>query len=464
MLFYAILFVSFFLIALIIRLYRSVFHDLAQNSLALVNALLSGHEEDVKIKQVEKNTNRLLLSLLKVLLTLLVVFAIGSIPVLIYAIITQTGLSTMDFSSFYSILSISLGATIPFIIPADKKKGAGYSELSQLLHRIALDNYNISKKLFRRETKRISRRKGLERRTDFVIISGLARAGTTSLMNDLSRIDDFVSLSYANMPFLMSPNLWAKFYKPKTKQLKERSHQDGIMIGLNSNEALEEYFFKVKADDSYIRDKYLSEYRIPEDVYSDYLDYQGIIKLDNDKIYLAKNNNFILRYHSMREYNEDFLMVILYRDPLTHATSLMEKHRYYSDLQKNDPFVLEYMNWLGHHEFGLNQKPFVFGDPADLLKTDKNSIDFWLKSWINYYRYVLTLQHPNTLLINYNSYCENPEEVIRTIVNKTGIKTGIPAYRPFKNKRRPDVKASGELLEKAQEIYRKLGNTEYSAG
>ncbi|MCF8229059.1 MAG: sulfotransferase [Bacteroidales bacterium] len=458
MLFYAILFVSFFLVALIIRLYRSVFHDLAQNSLALVNALLSGHEEDVKIKQVEKNTNRLLFSLLKMLLTLLVAFAIGSIPVVIYVVITKADFSSLDFSSFYSILFISLGATAPFVIPAKKKKETGYSELSQLLHHLALDNYNISKKLFRKETKKIIRRKGLEKRKDFVIISGLARAGTTSLMNDLSRIDDFVSLSYANMPFLMCPNLWAKFYKPKTNHLKERSHKDGIMIGLNSNEALEEYFFKVKADDSYIQETHLLEYNIKEEDYSDYLDYQNIVKLDNKKIYLAKNNNFILRYKSMRAFNEDFLMVILYRDPLTHAASLLEKQRYYSSLQKEDAFVLEYMNWLAHHEFGLNQKPFVFSDSKDFLNTDKNSINFWLESWINYYRYVLTLQHPNTILINYNAYCENPEEVIRTIVKKTGIQTSIPDYQAFKNKRKTDAKASKELLEEAQEIFGKLTN------
>ena len=42
------------------------------------------------------------------------------------------------------------------------------------------------------------------------------------------------------MPFLMSPKTWRKFYKPKEGKLKERSHKDGIMIGYNSNEALEE--------------------------------------------------------------------------------------------------------------------------------------------------------------------------------------------------------------------------------
>ena len=455
MLLYTLLFIGFFLIALIIRIYRTVFYDLAQKSVGLVNELLSDYDEDLKISQMQKSTNKLTIAFLKMLMLLIIAFIAGSIPLVVYYFITKTNFNSTDLTSIYSIIAVSVGATVPFLLPLGKKKDTGYSELSQLLHHIALDNYRISEKLFKQETKKI-KRKNLERKKDFVIISGLARAGTTSLMNDLASINGFVSLSYANMPFLLSPNLWAKFYKPKTKEVKERSHKDGIMIGLNSNEALEEYFFKVKANDSFIKDTHLREYELQEEDYIDYLDYQSIIKLDNNKIYLAKNNNFILRYKSMREYNDAFLMVILYRDPLTHAASLMEKHQYYSKLQQQDSFVLDYMNWLGHHEFGLNQKPFLFEDSEDVIASDKNSIDFWLKSWINYYNYVLTIQHRNTLLVSYDAYCNNPQKVINSIVERTGIQTNVPFYKPFENKRKYDSDVSGDLLHEAQEIYREL--------
>ena len=457
MIYYFVLFISFFLIALIIKINRFVFYALAGDSVALVNELMSDTDEDEKIDLVQKKTNRLSVSLLKMLLYGVFAFAIGAIPVVIYCFVTKTGFNSLVFSSFYSILAISMGATVPFLIPFQKKKESGYSELSQLLHKMALDNYNIANKLFKKETKKL-KRKGLDRRKDFVIVSGLARAGTTSLMNDLSRIDNFVSLSYANMPFLMCPNIWSKFYKPKNNQLKERSHKDGIMIGLNSNEALEEYFFKVKANDSFIKDSYLSEYKISQEDYTDYLDYQGIIKLSDRKIYLAKNNNFILRYKSVREYNDDFVMVILYRNPITHAASLMEKHRYYKKLQNKDPFVLEYMNWLGHHEFGLNQKPFIFYNSENIIDEDKESMDYWLKSWINYYRYVLTINHPNTILVNYDSYCKNPKETIQTILKKIKMEANLPDYKPFNNPRVNDDKLSNDLQEEALELYRQLCN------
>lgn len=457
MVYYSVLLIAFFLIFLIIRINRFVFYALAENSVSLVDILLSDIDEEEKIKPVQKSTNKLLISFVKTLFVCIFAFACGSMPVVIYCLISRTDYNIPDFFSFYSILSISIGATLPFIIPLARKNNSGYSELSQLLHRMALNNYYIAFKLFKQESKKIIRKK-LKKRSDFVIISGLARAGTTSLMTDLSKISDFVSLNYANMPFLMCPNFWAKIYKPKTNKLKERSHKDGIMIGLNSSEALEEYFFKVKANDSYIKDSHLSEYIITQEDYNDYLDYQSIIKLDDSKIYLAKNNNFILRYKSVREFNDDFIMVILYRDPLTHAASLMEKHRYFKKIQREDPFVLEYMNWLGHHEFGEHHKPFVFRNSEENIRYDKESLDYWLKIWINYYRYVLTISHPNTIFIKYDSYCKNPKETIETILKKTGITAELPDYKSFINRRSPDEEFSNDVYEEAREVYRQLSN------
>lgn len=453
--YYAVLLISFFVIFLLIRLSRFTFYKLAENSLELVNILMDEIDEDLKIKQVQKKTNSLVFALLKMFLVIILSFALGGIPIAIYCIVTKTAFQSLEFFSFYPILFISIGATIPFIIPLGKKEKSSYSELSQLLHRMALNNYNISKKLLKREERKI-RKRNLSKRQDFVIVSGLARAGTTSLLNDLSEINTFVSLNYANMPFVTAPNLWRKFYKPKAEKLKERSHKDGIMIGYNSNEALEEYFFKIKTADSFIKDDYLAEHNISQKTYDDYLKYQSIIKLDDKKIYLAKNNNFILRYKSIRGFNDKFIMVIMFRNPLTHAASLMEKHKDYKKLQKQDPFVLEYMNWLGHHEFGINQKPFVFENNYIDIEEDKSHLTYWLKIWINYYKNVLTIDHPNTIFINYDTYCREPKKTINRILKKTGIDRKTIEYKPFENKRKSDENIPEDLNKEAQEIYLKL--------
>ncbi|MGM0504972.1 MAG: sulfotransferase family protein [Bacteroidota bacterium] len=453
--YYLALFLSFFLIFLIFRIKRNIFFRLAENSVALLDKLLSQTDDDAKIKLIEKSNKLLIRSISEIILLVLIAFAAGSVPVAAYIFITNTALQGLDFWSFYSILSMSAGATLPFIIPPGKKNTSGYSDLSKLLHRMALNNYNLSEKLFRREKKRL-KKFTLKTREDFIIISGLARAGTTSLMNDLSEIDDFISLNYSNMPFLMAPNLWAKIYKPKKENLRERSHKDGIQIGYNSNEALEEYFFKVKANDSFIKQNYLREYELSYDDYNDYLNYQSLVKNDNGKIYLAKNNNFILRYKSLRSFNDKFLMVVLFRNPLTHAASLKEKHADYSKLQIDDPFILEYMNWLGHHEFGLNQKPFSFNEKILDNSQDKSKIDFWLKNWINYYSYALTINHPNTIFVNYDDYCKHPGETIERIINKVNIAAKLPQYKSFHNPREIRENYSMELFEKAMIIYEQL--------
>ena len=457
MVYYSILFISFFLLALSISLFRKFLHGLALNSVGLVDKLMTGgDDDDEKIKIISKSTNRLLASLGKTLLLFLVAILVGAVPLALYCVISNLAYSELDFLSLYPVLAISAGATIAFIIPISKRKdNLGYSELARLLHRMALDNYNISNRLFKRERKKI-RKKGIGPKNEFVVISGLARAGTTSLMNDLAEIHAFKSLSYANMPYLMAPNTWAKFYKPKSKKLKERSHKDGIKIGLNSNEALEEYFFKVKADDSYVFDDRLEEYSISEDDYKDYLDYHAVIRKNNNKIYLAKNNNFILRYKSVRAFNDDFLMVILFRDPLTHAASLLAKHHDYLQMQEQDTFILEYMNWLGHHEFGQNQKHFIFSNSKEFEYSDKDSLNYWLESWINYYSYALSIEHPNTIFVNYDEFCEKPKDIVSRIISKMKIQIELPEYENFTNKRKTVDKYSEELLAEAQGIFEKL--------
>ena len=43
-----------------------------------------------------------------------------------------------------------------------------------------------------------------------VFIIGLARSGTTILLNALHKSNIFASLSYADMPFVLAPNMWSK--------------------------------------------------------------------------------------------------------------------------------------------------------------------------------------------------------------------------------------------------------------
>jgi len=450
-----VVFLGFLLLAYFIRIFRKHFFSLAEDSLALVDTLLLKIDEDEKVKLVTQKNTKLILSLGKVLGSIFLAIVIGSIPFVIYLLITGENADSLDFSSAGSIISLTLGSTLGFIIPLKKKKEQSYSELAQLLHRMALNNYAVALKLFRIEAKKLAK-KGIKPKEQFVIVSGLARAGTTSLMNKLNESERFATLSYANMPFVTAPHIWSKFYKPKSDQKKERSHKDGIMIGLDSNEALEEYFFKALSNDSYITEDAVRKYELTEDEYGDYIKYQAVIRNDADKIYLAKNNNFALRYESMRAHNPDFTIIFMYRDPLSHAASLLEKHKEFSAMQEDDPFVLEYMDWLGHHEFGNNQKPFQFGEDGKTYPSDKYTLDYWLAVWINYYSYLLTLDRSKILLVDYEFYCEQPRELLEKIYDKLGIDTKLPELTPFVNKRKAELECSEDLKTEAYRIFEKL--------
>ena len=73
---------------------------------------------------------------------------------------------------------------------------------------------------------------------DHVFITGLARAGTTILLNALYKSNVFASLSYSDMPFVLAPNIWSKIsFNKKDLEPKERAHGDGIKVSKQSPEA-----------------------------------------------------------------------------------------------------------------------------------------------------------------------------------------------------------------------------------
>jgi len=447
--------IAAFVLAFTIKLGRKTLHHLAIKSVALLNAMLIQTDEDTHIKNVEHATKNLFSALLKTIALFALAIVLASIPSVILFAASVEIYEEVSIQSLYGILSLSIGASLPFLIPSKKNKTTSYSELQQLLHHLVLDNFEIGKKLFQIERKRYSTLPDHDAQ-QFVIVSGLARAGTTSLMNKLATLESFATLSYANMPLLMAPNLWSKIYQPKSNKTKERSHKDGIEIGLNSNEALEEYFFKVITNNRFICENKLNTHALSIEEYREYIAYQSVVRKQPSEIYLAKNNNFLLRYLSIREFNPSFVMVIMFRDPLTHASSLLDKHISFSKLQTEDPFVLDYMNWLGHHEFGLNHIPFAFGNNNELSSLSKNSIDYWLCVWIIYYEYALSAKHKNTVYICYEEYCQNPIKAIGTVFEKLNLNAPFLEAEAFNNKRTSNLKCNPILIERAQKLYAQL--------
>lgn len=445
--------------AALVRWRVSWFHRLAHSSLSLLNTYLAPGSEDEKLPAIEQGTQSLLLHLLRVVGWLLFALAAGALPVFLwsYSPFFQPPLAPVEA---WSILAVSVGASLPFLLPSRGQAASGYSSLAQLLHRLALDHSYLGLRLLRGEIKEMDRQE-IRRREDFLIITGLARAGTTSFLNAVLPLAPLASLNYANMPFLLSPRRWSRIYRPKEHSTRERSHQDGVQIGLHSSEALEEYFFKAQAQDRYIDPQGLQEYKLSSEEYQHYLDYQRVVRSSKELRYAAKNNNFLLRYRSLRDHNPHFRMVLLFRQPLYQAVSLMEKHRHYRNLQRQDSFILEYMDWLGHHEFGQHHKPFRFPTTPGwveryLDQAQLDTLEYWLALWIAVYQFALSLHHENNYFVAYEDFCSQPDVVLKDVL-KGWHPTGDSSFPlPHSNERKVEHQVDPQLEQAAKDIYQQL--------
>jgi len=436
----------------LLRRRLDVLSKLALRSVHLLDGLLESGDEDEKLEALEDRTLHVLLSLLGLLvLALAVALITAAMP---WAV--GQGLGVPDamsaFGTWTGILALSIGGTLSFVLPEWKRSEGAYSPLDQLLHRIALDHPTLHRWLHDREVRRW-RTRGGEREPLFLLVTGLARAGTTSLLQRLVETGAFSSLNYANMPFVMAPGTWRRFYKPKVGELEERSHGDGILVGADSAEALEEPFFLAHTGGAFVAEDHLVPHRVDAELYGRYLDYQGLVR-NPGTTYLAKNNNALLRYPSLREHNRDFTAVLMFREPLAHAASLLDMHRRYTAMQDGDPFVRTYMDWLAHHEFGGGQKPFRFGSAPAL--GDPETLDYWLDRWTDYYRHALTVDGHRLLLVSHATWSASPTAILKAVLAETGIEAEPPPMKPHTRKRDVSDTPDPKRLEAARAVYNQL--------
>ena len=421
---------------------------LARTAVGVVDALLSPLPEAEKLPLVERQNLQLLKALGRFFLRIGMALAAAWAAVEAGALLgePQGPWTSWHWGVF------SLGATLPFL--RRSKPQGPYSAIQQLFHHLVLDHPNIGRRLFEREVRRVLKGQPRPERP-FLIVTGLARAGTTSLLNRLSETGLFASLNYRHMPFLMAPGTWARWNKPKRIEAKERSHGDGIEVSLDSNEALEEYFFS--AYDDKVQKASLMEYPLSEERAVDYANYRALVSAEQGgRVYLAKNNNALLRYSSLSKHFPTMRTVVLFRQPIFHAASLMEMHEHFSAEQEKDPFFLTYMNWLGHFEFGQNCKAFSFADGSGMPDKLPVTLDDWLERWMAYYERVLALKDDQMLLLSYDRYCKQPGEAVEVLLNAVGLPNSDLALGAHQNERPEPEGASEEVLRRALALYDRL--------
>jgi hypothetical protein len=340
-----------------------------------------------------------------------------------------------------------------------------YSILTKLLHKIVFRSKSISEISFEIE-KAIYLSGDASKITNdkHVFVSGLARSGTTILMSCLYETNYFASLTYADMPFVLAPNLWHKLSIGKSNyKYQERAHKDGIFINSNSPEAFDEVFWKIFLNNDYILQDRLVVNKIPANIIALYCNYIHLVLKSNFKVqkirYLSKNNNNILRFSSILDNFPKSYIIIPFRDPLQHSLSLMNQHQHFCEIHKNDSFTLDYMNWIGHYEFGLNQKPFFLNNDTvfkQQAKYNKENINYWLLTWFNYYSYVLDNYSDTCILFSHENFCNEPNNAMDQLFKRIDLPQFNFNLIPFTVNIRTDSNINRKILEDCQVIYNKL--------
>ena len=311
-----------------------------------------------------------------------------------------------------------------------------YTFATKALHHIALDASIIKKIGFDIDCAVSKLRQIPINTSPPVFIAGLARAGTTILLEALYSTDLFATLTYRDMPFVTSPFIWRLLtanHRCSTEKL-ERAHGDGLYVNFDSPEAFEEVFWMTFTDQGYVKKHWLEPQVIDEQLSMNYRKFvTNIITRSNERgsvRYLAKNNNNVLRIKSLKHAFPESLILVPFRNPFDHARSLFTQHQQFRKVHSRDPFSLRYMNWLGHFEFGENFKPFrVSEDALPRYDNEPNELKYWLRYWTSIYEYLIQHHSSDVIFFDYDGFCGKPEMSFDKLAGRMSIDLSL--LRPF---------------------------------
>lgn len=305
-----------------------------------------------------------------------------------------------------------------------------------------------------------------------VYVTGLARSGTTVLLEALYASRAFATLTYRAMPFVTAPQLWSQISSNMRCEgnPRERAHGDKMSIGFDSPEAFEEPFWTMLTDERFIHADGLDVHNVGDTGLEDYRRYITNVLLASkmrDARYLAKNNNNVLRIDSLLRAFPDAHILVPFRNPWDHAESLLRQHRRFSAMHAKDGTTLSYMNWLGHFEFGANFKPFKVDLDVHPRNADEiNTEDYWLRYWTCVYRYLLNMYKNKVVFFDYDRFCREPVRTLECLAATVDLEPGqLTGYAANVREQTvyPDNDLAGRAVSDTADLYAALQKSSMQA-
>jgi hypothetical protein len=271
-----------------------------------------------------------------------------------------------------------------------------------------------------------------------IYVTGLARSGTTILLETLARHPDVATHRYRDFPFLFTPYLWNRWLDlvpRKPEKPAERSHNDGIAVTSESPEAFEESlwmaFFPGQHDPSRsgLMDR-SAHHSAFERFYRDHI--RKLLAVRRGCRYVAKGNYNLTRIPYLAKLFPDARFVVPVRDPVWHVASLMKQHGLFLAGQRDNPPALRHLRRVGHFEFGEDRRPINLGDnaaAADIaaLWRAGEEVRGWARYWSQVHRYVLDLRdraqdlQSAMRIVRYEDLCAAPRAALEGVLAHCGL-------------------------------------------
>ncbi len=271
-----------------------------------------------------------------------------------------------------------------------------------------------------------------------VYIAGIARCGSTLLLEILNTVPGVVTHQYQDYPFLYTPYWWHTYLRlvpAKKVEPRERAHKDRILVTPQSPEAMEEVlwmtFFPQLHDDRH--DQVLKrETTNPrfEAFYRDHIRKLLLVRRGNR--YASKGNYNLTRLAYLHRLFPDARFVVPVRAPRDHIASLIKQHRLFSEGERANPKALAHMQRVGHFEFGLDRRVVHVGDAAVAHRIRAawdagRDVEGYALLWRSVYGFIHRqletdpVLREHTLVLRYEDLCEEPERLLNELLAHTGL-------------------------------------------
>jgi hypothetical protein len=273
-----------------------------------------------------------------------------------------------------------------------------------------------------------------------VYVAGLARSGSTILLELLAGRPGVATHRYRDFPPVFTPLFWnrafAHVYRADAPPA-ERAHKDRILVTPDSPEAMEEVlwmrFFEGIHDTgrNQVLDRATANPAF-ERFYADHL--KKILLVRGGRRYLSKGNYNLTRFAYLQKLFPDARFVVPVREPRWHVASLMKQDRLFRAEEARDPRILKHMRRAGHFEFGLDRRAINVGDAQAAAEVERlwgqggeAEVRGWARYWAMLYGFVLDQREADPALagavrlVRYEDLCDRPEAALAEAFAHAGL-------------------------------------------